>query len=132
METEFKTWAIVEVMGHNKYAGFVSAETIAGAPMLRVDVPGVPGREPFTKYLSPSSLYGISPCTEKTATLRAASLKKTPFESWSVEQQVMNDLRAKGKLVEHKQLSHEPRDDEEDGYREPNDDDDGIPWDTEL
>jgi hypothetical protein len=35
-KSEFKTWAIVEVMGHVEYAGFVTAETIAGSAMLRV------------------------------------------------------------------------------------------------
>ena len=34
--TDFRTWAIVEVMGHNEYAGFVSSENVAGAAMLRV------------------------------------------------------------------------------------------------
>lgn len=106
MNDELKTWAIVEVMGHNEYAGFISAETIAGAPMLRVDVPAVPGRESFTKFLAPSALYAISPCTEDTARLRAAALKKTPFESWSVERQVVERLREEGKLVEERQLSH--------------------------
>jgi hypothetical protein len=109
---ELKCWAIVEVMGHNEYAGFITAETIAGAPMLRVDVPEVLAtaayqkRDAFTKFLAPSALYAISPCTEHTARLRAAALRKTPFESWSVEKQVVERLRDEGKLVSERQLSH--------------------------
>jgi hypothetical protein len=105
MNDELKTWAIVEVMGHNEYAGFIAAETIAGAPMLRVDVPAVEGRDAFTKYLAPGSLYGISPCTEETARLRARALKKTPFESWSVERQVVQQLEKEGKLIKERQLA---------------------------
>ncbi len=105
MVDELKTWAIVEVMGRNEYAGFITAETIAGAPMLRIDVPMVEGRDGFTKFLAPGSLYGISPCTEETARLRAASLKKTPFEFWSVECQVIQKLEAEGKLST-RQLAH--------------------------
>jgi hypothetical protein len=70
-QTEFKTWAIVEVMGHNEYAGFVSSESIAGAEMLRVDVPETSKHAAFTKYLSTNAIYGISPCTEETARARA-------------------------------------------------------------
>lgn len=128
MSEEFKAWAIVEVMGHNEYAGFVSAETIAGTPMIRVDVPPVEKLDGFTKFLAPGSIYGISPCTEATARLRAASLKKTPFESWSVEKQVIQKLKDEGKLVENKQLRHESpgENDLDRGYSDydPDDDDD--------
>jgi hypothetical protein len=96
------TWAIVEVMGHNEYAGFVSSQNIAGAAMLRVDVPETPKRSAFTKYLSTSAIYGISPCSEETARARAESQQATPFSSWNVEQQVLNNLRQKGLLLEHK------------------------------
>jgi hypothetical protein len=106
MNDELRTWAIVEVMGHNEYAGFISADTVAGAPMLRVNVPAVDGRDAFTKFLSMSAIYAISPCTEETARLRAAALKKTPFESWSVERQVIERLREEGKLNDVRQLAH--------------------------
>src|SRR5262245_48822257 len=99
-QAAFKTWAIVEVMGHNEYAGFVSSENIAGAAMLRVDVPDTSKRTAFTKYLSTSAIYGISPCSEETA--RAEAQQATPFASWNVEQQVLNYLRQKGLLIEHK------------------------------
>lgn len=35
----FEGWAIVELMGHRRLAGWVSEVEIAGAPMLRLDVP---------------------------------------------------------------------------------------------
>jgi hypothetical protein len=38
-EDIFKTWAIVEVMGHQTFAGFVQEQVIAGTAMLRIDVP---------------------------------------------------------------------------------------------
>jgi hypothetical protein len=110
--TEFKTWAIVEVMGHVEYAGFVTAETIAGSAMLRVDVPDVDGRGAFTKYLSTGALYGISPCSEATARARAGSIKATPFSVWDVQQQVMDELKKQGRLIENK--STQPVDDDED------------------
>ncbi|MGB0888749.1 MAG: hypothetical protein ACPGWS_00570 [Solirubrobacterales bacterium] len=65
-EVSFRQWAVVEVMGHRRFAGFVTVETIAG-PMVRVDVPAVEGRLGFTKMLSPQSIYAITPTTEAIA-----------------------------------------------------------------
>lgn len=96
---DFKTWAIVEVMGHVEYAGYVTTETIAGVSMLRVDVPDCAGVGEFTKYLSAGALYGITPCSETTARLRARNLRATPFNSWSLESQVEKKLQAEGRLL---------------------------------
>jgi hypothetical protein len=50
-------------------------------------------------------LYGISPCMEATARMKAADVHATPFSSWGVEEQVKNMLREKGLLLEHKKDS---------------------------
>jgi hypothetical protein len=39
-EPTFEGWAILELMGHRKLAGFVREQQFAGAGMIRVDVPG--------------------------------------------------------------------------------------------
>lgn len=96
---EFKTWAIIEVMGHNEYAGYVTVENIAGVPMLRVDVPTTECRAGFTKYLAPSALYGITPCSEETVRLRVASKGYTPFDTWDMAQVVMDSLQKAGRLL---------------------------------
>jgi hypothetical protein len=36
---EYEGWAIVELMGHRRLAGWVQEVELAGAPMLRLDVP---------------------------------------------------------------------------------------------
>jgi hypothetical protein len=38
-ETPFESWAIVELMGHRRLGGYVRAVELAGAAMLRIDVP---------------------------------------------------------------------------------------------
>lgn len=98
-EEQFKTWAIVELMGHSEYAGYVQQEVIAGFNMLRIDVPQTETYGAFTKYVSPASLYGISPCTEETARARAEQNQSTPFSSWSVENQIMEKLKTSGRLL---------------------------------
>lgn len=85
MSEQFSGWAIVEVMGHNKYIGLVEETTLAGAGVLRVDVPEVPGCGPgrsgiraFTKYIPPASLYALTPVTEEEAGLMIQRLRSTP------------------------------------------------------
>lgn len=61
------TWAILELMGHQSIAGWVTEVQIAGRPMLRVDVPksAEEDDEPaFTRYYSASALYAVTPCSE--------------------------------------------------------------------
>ena len=61
----FADWAILELMGHRRMAGFVTETTLAGAGVLRIDVPAV-GEEPAaTQYYAPSALYALTPATEE-------------------------------------------------------------------
>lgn len=108
-ETEFKSWAIVQQMGHISYAGWVTTETIAGVSMLRVDVPDVPPVGAFTKYIHPSSLYDLTPVSEETARAAAAAKRAKPFDVWSLEQQMLKSLRAQGKLIEQAPAELSPR-----------------------
>lgn len=101
-QSEFKTWAIVEVMGHVEYAGFVCSETVAGAAMLRIDVPQIGDIPPFTKYLSTGALYGITPCSEETARARAEQIVAKPFQVWGIEEQFMSRLKERGLLLERR------------------------------
>lgn len=79
----FESWAIVEVMGHRQFAGFVSEQAIGGASFVRVDVPAVDidGEQlpAFTKLLGAGSIYAISPCTEETARAFAAKSRQRSF-----------------------------------------------------
>lgn len=70
---KFQSWAVVEVMGHSRYAGYVTEQAIGGASLIRVDVPAVKGAPAFTKLLGASSIFAITPCTEEVAK-RAAEM----------------------------------------------------------
>ena len=75
MATEFEGWAIVELMGHRKLAGYVREVTFAGAAMMRLDIPSDP---PVTQYYSASSLYALTPTTEDLAKRVAQASRPTP------------------------------------------------------
>lgn len=57
-------WACVEVMGHRRLYGRIREETVAGATMLRVDVPGRGQRCPECEgagVVRASGFYGLGP-----------------------------------------------------------------------
>jgi hypothetical protein len=78
---KFEGWAMVELMGHKKLAGQCSEQVVAGAALLRIDVPEtqqrktVPGyggtvvesKPGYTKLVGVGSVYCITPTTEEVA-----------------------------------------------------------------
>ena len=77
----FEGWAILELMGHRRLAGFLSEQTIGGASFLRIDVPTDPAA---TQFYSPSAVYAITPCTEDTARDVATGSRVAPVERWQL------------------------------------------------
>lgn len=49
-QSKFEGWAVVELFGHQKIAGFVTTEYYGQAAMFRVDVPEIPAREIVVDY----------------------------------------------------------------------------------
>ncbi len=87
-------WAILELMGHRRLGGFVSEQTIAGSSFLRIDIPdtdaeqrGVepPSQRTATQFYAPSSVYAITPTTEKMARAVAATNKPSPVQRWELD-----------------------------------------------
>jgi len=79
----FDSWAVVEVMSHSRYAGRVTEQAIGGCAFVRVDVPAVDGRLPFTKLLGQGSIFAITPCTEEAARNVAANSYAKPIEIYA-------------------------------------------------
>lgn len=96
-----KFWAIVEIMGHQVYAGQISEETIAGQAFLRVDVPETPGQPGFTKYFGTGSIYAITPIKEDIARVLAVRHARQPVSEYDLptewraklRQPLLSDLR---------------------------------------
>lgn len=64
---KFSQWAIVDVMGHQRYIGFVTEQVIAGTGFVRVDVPEVEGIKSWSKLIGTGSIYAITPVSEEIA-----------------------------------------------------------------
>jgi len=80
----FEGWALVEVMGHHKFAGKVTEATIAGAGFLRLDVPESVGQQAYTKFIAPAALYALTPISEDVARGLAASYRVQPVNEWDL------------------------------------------------
>ena len=89
----FSGWAVVEIFGHQRYAGHVSTQAFGTAVMFRVDVPALESRERvtsrpgyagdqyvpagtliqegavqgYTKLFGVGAIYAITPCTQEAA-----------------------------------------------------------------
>ena len=80
----FDQWAILEIMGHVRFAGRVTEEVIAGAALLRLDVPEIEGQPAFTKFFGASAIYSITPCGEETCRAAVGAFKKRPVDLWEL------------------------------------------------
>lgn len=100
-QAKFDGWAIVEVFGHQRYAGYVTTEAYGQAVLFRVEVPPLDERERitkhyeyvdgrsvppgstvqeqavqgFTKFFGAGAIYGITPCTQEAAEKALAAMQ---------------------------------------------------------
>ncbi len=78
-------FAVVEIMGHRRLAGRISDALVAGAPMLRIDVPDAKTKDLTTHFFAPHALYAIHPCTEDTARRVASLYRPEPVAEWDLQ-----------------------------------------------
>jgi hypothetical protein len=92
-QAKFEGWAIIELFGHNREAGFVTTQYYGNAAMFQLDVPELQEREleltrpqwvgnvlagkgskvkkeakpGRSRLINPSACYAINPCTKEMA-----------------------------------------------------------------
>lgn len=83
----FDQYAIVEIFGHDQYAGRVTTENIGGKSMIKIEVPEVlhegHAMPTFVKYFSGDSIFSITPVSEEYANQMAIQLAKTPITGYN-------------------------------------------------
>lgn len=94
----FEQWCLVEIFGHQKYAGKVSEQQIGGCNFVRLDVPATARSKPFTKFFGQGAIYSMTPIEEDVARSLADSYDQKPvsvYELPSDVRQAMNAAREK-------------------------------------
>jgi len=104
----FDGWAIVDVLGHQRYVGYVTTEAYGQAVLFRIDVPALEERERtmkapgyisergyvpagttvkegavagYTKLIGAGSIYAITPCTQEAAYKAVEQAQPRPLMS---------------------------------------------------
>lgn len=90
MSEKFDQWALIEILGHNRYAGRVTEQSVGGNSFVRVDIPESDEQPAFTKLFGASSIYCITPVTEDVARRMSATLRQTPISVYDLP----SDVRA--------------------------------------
>jgi hypothetical protein len=90
METKntLNCWAVVELMGHQRIAGQVTEQSVAGVQMLKVDVPAVGEVPAYTRFLGGGAIYAINPVDEETCIgwVKSIAGNASPIVSWDGKQ----------------------------------------------
>lgn len=82
--TVFESWALVELMGHQRIVGKAKEEAHFGVPMLRIDVPATEGEDAYTKFYGGGSIYCITPITEAVAMRMLNNVRPDPVPMWDL------------------------------------------------
>lgn len=81
----FESWAILELFGHRKLAGYVTESEIGGGKLLRIDVPGKDGAPVATQFYGAGAIYCMTPCSEQVARRAAANFSDpSPVTKWDL------------------------------------------------
>ena len=83
----FEAWAIVEIMGHDRYAGRVSEQTIGGTSFVRVDVPEVDDIAGFTKLFGSSAIFSLTIVTKEAALAAVKQFRPRPVQIYGYSPQ---------------------------------------------
>lgn len=95
-------WAIVEIFGHQRIAGFLSEQTVGGQSFVRVDVPELavvpPGRygggdgpvAAHSKLYGGGAIYAITPVDETVAREAARQIRNKPLEAYGLDAVIRN------------------------------------------
>lgn len=81
----FAGWAILELMGHKRLAGYVTEVEFAGSAMIRIDVPGDEDGDTATQLYNSSAMYCLTPTDEATARAVAKTCTMAPVTRWEIE-----------------------------------------------
>lgn len=84
-EPENGFWALVELFGHQRIAGFVSEHAMGGETFVRVDVPEVKDCNRFTRLFGKGAIYSISPAGKDVVLRLVAAMRVVPIQPYELK-----------------------------------------------
>lgn len=119
---QFEQWAILELMGRTKLAGFVREKTVAGAGFLHITIPSTTRQPEFSRLISPQSLFAINPVDEQTARVAAERFNEAPIQAWEIDsyinkaKQLAQNTVSSPAQLEEEEFEREEEEEEERGH----------------
>ena len=105
-------WAVVELLGHRRYAGRVTPVRQFGVDQLQLDVPQPDDAAAFTTHFyGGGSVYGLHPCAEDIARAVASSSRPTPVHAYEMPRRPQLGAGEDADELEHCGHVHSPYDD---------------------
>jgi len=98
-------WAILEIMGHKRYAGRVSEHELGGSSFVRIDVPAHGDQEAFSKMFGPQAIYCVTPVSEQAARAAASQLDEKPMTVWSLPEEWQAAINQQRLSLGHNEFS---------------------------
>jgi hypothetical protein len=95
---QFDQWAIVDVMGHQRFVGRVTEQVIAGTGFVRIDVPETPKANAWTKLVGTASIYAITPITEEIARDMAEKRNDSPIQLFDLSANMRKALSVEASI----------------------------------
>lgn len=90
-KTALGMWAIVEIFGHQRIAGYLTEQVIAGQGFVRIDVPAIEangahaqGVQAHTALYGPGAIYAINPVDEALARMAASQIRRAPVSEYGL------------------------------------------------
>lgn len=78
IDADKETWALIEIMGHDRIAGLVASKAIGNAVFVEVRVPATTHYPAFTKLFAPAAIFSMAPVSENVARAMAERFGSRP------------------------------------------------------
>lgn len=80
----FGMWAILELMGHVRVAGFVTEHELFGSKLGRIDIPAEDGQG-VTQFFGGQTVYRLTPVSEQVARAFAERNRPRPVHVYELQ-----------------------------------------------
>lgn len=121
---KFESWVKLELMGRKVLIGKASEVLIAGAPLLRIDVPASGDMPAYTQMYGASAIYCITPITEEVAMRAAPNYNVEPISKYELRPPSAPEVAPRSALAVHSDIDEWTGEGSED--YDDSEDDDGL------
>jgi hypothetical protein len=123
-QANFEGWAILEIFGHQRYAGYVCTQAFGTAVMFRLDVPALEARERttkrpayvdagyapagsvikegpvqgYTKLFGVAAIYAMTPCSKEAALKAVEEIQPRPLMEVQIPTEATKQLAGAGEI----------------------------------